>query len=94
MWLQCQAINEFCAIWDSFCKSICNFIKYIYVCVSTYFIYACIILSIVNVNFSKVIYSPSMPPMVILSNPPPCPVTIHVSNMNITANELSTLKGL
>ena len=39
-------------------------------------------------------YNATESPVLILSHSVPCPVTIHVSDQNITANELSILEGL
>lgn len=53
-----------------------------------------IFLLIVTVSFSEALYIAPKKPTVILSKSSQCPVTIHVSDRNITAKDLSTFKGL
>ena len=48
----------------------------------------------ITVRFDKPVYNATESPVLILSHSVPCPVTIHVSDQNITANELSILEGL
>ena len=48
----------------------------------------------VTVHFDKPEYNATVSTVLILSHSVPCPVTIYVSDQNITANELSILEGL
>ena len=70
-----------------------------YVCISVglhYFVYllCSLLFTDITVHFDMPVYNTPASPVLILSHSVPCPVTIYVSDQNITANELSMLEGL
>ena len=71
-----------------------------YVCISVgmyYYIYllCSLLFTDITVRFDKSVYSTTaLPVVLILSHSVPCPVTIYISDQNITVKELSILEGL
>ena len=65
-----------------------------YIAMFTCYVLCLLLLTDITIRFDQPEYTALTSPVLILSHILPCPVTIYVSNRNITENELSTLEGL